>query len=99
MTRDDPQMKLRLPAELKARVEESANAAGRSLNAEIVYRLEASLSAEPRPPGSVTEELVAAVEAISARLDHMLGKAKSKKASEPPTVASKPPTRRPRRDT
>ncbi|MEH3087688.1 MAG: Arc family DNA-binding protein [Xylophilus ampelinus] len=39
MSRDDPQMKIRLPADLKQKVESSAEAASRTLNAEIVARL------------------------------------------------------------
>lgn len=43
MTREDPQMKLRLPADLKDQLAELAEANGRSLNAEVVIRLEESL--------------------------------------------------------
>jgi len=43
MARDDPQFRIRLPAELKSRIEEEAARAGRSLNAEIVHRLGESL--------------------------------------------------------
>lgn len=42
MSREDHQMKIRLPEELKARIDASASEAGRSLNAEIVARLEQS---------------------------------------------------------
>ncbi|AHY43863.1 MULTISPECIES: Arc family DNA-binding protein [Stutzerimonas] len=44
MSRTDPQFKLRMPAALRAQVEQSAWAARRSLNAEIVIRLEASFA-------------------------------------------------------
>lgn len=44
MNRTDPQFKLRMPAALRAQVEQSAWAAERSLNAEIVIRLEASFA-------------------------------------------------------
>jgi predicted HicB family RNase H-like nuclease len=58
MSRDDPQMKLRLPPELKARVEEAARASGRSINAELVQRIAASFDlqiAHPtRQPRGVT---------------------------------------------
>lgn len=57
MAREDPQMKLRLPPELKARVEEAARAAGRSINAEIVQRLQASFV--PRPHAPVDAETLA----------------------------------------
>ena len=46
MTREDPQLKLRLTAEMKAKVTEAARASGRSVNAEITDRLEASFGAE-----------------------------------------------------
>lgn len=39
MSREDPQMKIRLPAELKDHIEETAKTVGRSMNAEIVARL------------------------------------------------------------
>ena len=42
MSRTDQQFKLRMPAALRAQVERSAWAARRSLNAEIVIRLESS---------------------------------------------------------
>jgi len=42
MSRTDQHFKLRMPAALRAQVERSAWAARRSLNAEIVIRLEAS---------------------------------------------------------
>ena len=44
MSRADPQFKLRMPAALRAQVEQSAWAARRSLNAEIVIRLESSFA-------------------------------------------------------
>jgi hypothetical protein len=40
MARDDPQMKIRLPDELKGQIEMSAKEWGRSLNAEIVHMLQ-----------------------------------------------------------
>lgn len=40
MSREDPQLKIRLPDELKTAVEQAAVAAGRSMNAEIVARLQ-----------------------------------------------------------
>lgn len=46
MTREDPQMKLRLPVELKDRLTALAERNGRSLNAEVVQRLENSLEGE-----------------------------------------------------
>ncbi|WP_062107979.1 Arc family DNA-binding protein [Gluconobacter albidus] len=40
MARDDPMMRFRAPPELKQKIEEAAVSNGRSLNAEIVQRLE-----------------------------------------------------------
>lgn len=42
--RDDPQFRIRLPADLKKRIEESAKASGRSLNTEIEKRLDFTFS-------------------------------------------------------
>lgn len=39
MSREDPQMKIRLPADLKDQIETAAKDAGRSMNAEIIERL------------------------------------------------------------
>jgi predicted DNA-binding protein len=44
MKQTDPQYKLRLPQELKDQIETAAKEAGRSMNAEIVARLEESFS-------------------------------------------------------
>lgn len=44
MSREDPQMKIRLPADLKEEIEAAAKQSGRSMNAEIVARLEASFA-------------------------------------------------------
>lgn len=44
MSRSDPQFKLRMPVALRAQVEQSAKTARRSLNAEIVIRLESSFA-------------------------------------------------------
>ncbi len=42
MSRTDPQFKLRMPPALRARVEQAAKASMRSLNAELVFRIEQS---------------------------------------------------------
>lgn len=44
MSREDPQMKIRLPADLKARIEEASSANNRTMNAEIVARLGGSFA-------------------------------------------------------
>lgn len=66
MSREDPQMKIRLPEELKARIDASATQAGRSLNAEIVARLEGSYRTDN---DSFKRELEAQVAAVLARAD------------------------------
>ena len=48
MSRVDPQIKLRLPADLKDTLAEAAAANNRSLNAELVSRLEESCTDNPR---------------------------------------------------
>lgn len=53
MSRDDPQFKLRMPAQLRSQAEQSAKAAGRSLNAELVARLESSYLAENLSEGII----------------------------------------------
>jgi hypothetical protein len=47
MTREDAQMKIRLPADLKARIEQSATRNKRSLNGEIVQALNQLFPPEP----------------------------------------------------
>lgn len=49
MSREDPQFKLRMPTELRAQVEQAAKGSGRSLNAELVARIEASFLGESTP--------------------------------------------------
>jgi hypothetical protein len=44
MAKDDPHFRLRIPAETKAQIEKSAAESGRSINAEIVVRLQQSLN-------------------------------------------------------
>ena len=44
MARSDPQVNIRMPAELKTQLEDIAKSSGRSVNAEIVARLSASMS-------------------------------------------------------
>lgn len=44
MSREDPQFKLRLPAELKARIDQAAAENHRSINAELIARLESTFS-------------------------------------------------------
>lgn len=46
MSREDPQFKLRMPVELRAQAEQAARSAGRSLNSELVARIESSFLGE-----------------------------------------------------
>jgi hypothetical protein len=66
MARTDPPFKIRMPDELKARIEQAAISNRRSMNAEIVSRLDASFS---QGSGEAWEAYVAsfrrAAEAIS----------------------------------
>ncbi len=61
MSRTDPQFKLRMPPALRAQVEQAAEQANRSLNAEIVTRLQASFTqAKPEVPANERLEPVPA---------------------------------------
>jgi predicted DNA-binding protein len=60
MSREDPQLRIRLPIELKERIEEAATAGGRSMNAEIVQRLDLSFPTELQ-----VGELMSAKEALN----------------------------------
>lgn len=68
MARTDPQINLRIPADLKARLEAVALASGRSTNAEIVWRLEQSLL----PEGSA-REMGSGIPPSAQMLDTRLG--------------------------
>lgn len=46
MSREDPQFKLRMPMQLRTQAEQAARSSGRSLNAELVARLESSFLGE-----------------------------------------------------
>lgn len=62
MGREDPQLKLRLTEEMKAEITQAAKVNGRSVNAEIVYRLERTLQWEDDGEREA-DELIAALEA------------------------------------
>jgi len=71
MAREDAQMKLRLPEVLKNWITKSAATNGRSMNAEIVSRLEAAMSIEEEY-GDVREiigELSRDLEQIGNKVD------------------------------
>ena len=49
MSREDPQLKIRLPLELKEKIIQSAADHGRSINSEVVARLEQSFANDEKP--------------------------------------------------
>lgn len=61
MSREDPQFKLRMPLSLRTQADQAARAAGRSLNAELVARLESTFlmntTSEKLIPASKAKEL------------------------------------------
>lgn len=59
MTREDPQMKIRLPAELKASIEEVARLNTRTINAEVVARLQESFTSGTSLPLALRDEVQA----------------------------------------
>lgn len=64
MARSDPQVNIRMPAELKERLEQARQKSNRSLNGEIVHRLALSLDRDdvaaehPLPPRALPEGAV-----------------------------------------
>lgn len=59
MSREDPQLRIRLPVDLKEKIESTAKDNGRSMNAEIVQRLDQSFE-----KGVPLDKLVSAKEAM-----------------------------------
>lgn len=67
MARNDPQMNLRVPMELKENIEKAALDNGRTITAEAVFRLEQSFEQNFGDLGAVpTEELM---KELAKRLD------------------------------
>ncbi|HHP0305470.1 Arc family DNA-binding protein [Acinetobacter baumannii] len=67
MSRADPQINIRVPIELKKEIEHAAIENSRSLNAEVVHRLQQSLSSgRVNKSELTTEELM---EELSSRLE------------------------------
>lgn len=82
MSRTDPQFNLRIPAELKRRVEDAAQQNKRSATAEIIARLEESFSSdihriiravEPttKGPAPELEELQLNLEIVLEQVKHL----------------------------
>ena len=69
MSREDPQMKIRLPVDLKDSIEQASKEAGRSMNAEIVARLENSFLEKPGVATSTRELMAMAFFAGAAAKD------------------------------
>jgi len=57
MSREDPQLRIRLPIETKKAIEDSAKKHSRSLNAEIVEAVSYWLSAHKSPVGKPTSTI------------------------------------------
>lgn len=66
MARDDLHFRLRIPEELKSRIEKSAAENNRSMTAEIVSRLERSFDIEP-----LWEDTISNVEYLLERADRI----------------------------
>ena len=55
MARTDPQFNVRMPADLKEKIDEAAKENGRSMNAEIVYRLQKSIEEDQAETGGIQQ--------------------------------------------
>lgn len=77
MARTDPQFNLRIPQELKDRLEEAAVANKRSVTAELIARLESSFSDDQTV--AQIESAFEAIKAYVAKLKAELAEAKRKK--------------------
>lgn len=73
MSRDDPQMKLRLPADLRDRIADAAAANGRSMNAEIIQRLEGTFTQATLDRTNLTEEQRRSLGRLESALGEILG--------------------------
>lgn len=65
MSREDAQMKIRLPADFKGLLENAAKFNKRSLNAEILYRLRGSFSNDPEQLEKVRQHVTLSEERYS----------------------------------
>lgn len=71
MSRESPQFKLRMPEDLHGRVFDAAGEAGRSMNAEIVFRLERSFAeaGQGKSSSSDVRDVLAALKSAAASQD------------------------------
>lgn len=76
MSRDDPQLKLRLPQDLKDMVEQAAKDHGRSINAELVYRIEQSFSHQPDEKDRVIEKQQQVIDDAIAKINEIFSTSK-----------------------
>ncbi len=75
MSRDDPQLKLRLPQQLKDKVDQAAKDSGRSINAELVQRIEQSfLSTSDNERDALIEQQQQVIKNTLAQLDDMIAR-------------------------
>jgi hypothetical protein len=88
MSRDHQQFKLRMPPALRALVEQSAEAARRSLNAELIVRLEQSFALEVA--ANESQQVSAATPRLGLRLLCVLVKARSGQTRSLPVHTLRP---------
>ncbi|EME4174617.1 Arc family DNA-binding protein [Salmonella enterica] len=75
MSREDPQLRIRLPIELKEKIENFAKSNGRSMNAEIVQRLEGSFVGEiPADKQISAKEAVAIIQKAKEEVSRIIFK-------------------------
>lgn len=73
MARIDPQLNIRIPAELKTQIEEAAHENGRSMNAEIVARLNESFDLLTDDPSILIGALISIYEGKNIPISITIG--------------------------
>lgn len=75
MSREDPQLKVRLPQELKDKITESASNLGRSINADVVARLQSTFDEdeqlEKSPIGLFISEYEKSMKEASSSMENL----------------------------
>ena len=74
MSRNDPQMKIRLPLELKESIEAASTANSRTMNSEIVARLQASFHIPPAGADGTDDWMEAIYAAVDKRFEALRAK-------------------------
>ena len=75
MSREDPQLRIRLPIELKEKIEVTAKNNARSMNSEIVQRLEASFVSEIPADNQISaKEAIAIIQKAKEELSRIIFK-------------------------